>query len=371
MPRRQFRTKSPAYPYALNRASEYARGLAAWYPMIFPGSGRVYDLADSGLSLQGPTAGSASNFAWNEGAFDCNSAGKGADVIIPTSRRIDRPLTLCALVRVVGTPDQNANLIAITANNTDSSPFRLSGVLNVNGQFHADWTSGGGRTQVNSGVNYSSKLNGPPFWVVWVDTLTFHRLYLDGSLVIDDGTAALSLSGEYSATSLIGIGNYTPTNRASGIQLYDVRIYGRELSEREILALQNPGVRFDLYWERRRSVARSMVQNADAVIAARSGVQGASAVSKVAHASLSQRSGLLALGGLFAQARLIVRPLISGLAVVARTGAAAIAARVGLAARPFEPAKRISLKVTHQPVTRATAGDKAATAATVKVEPAE
>ena len=250
--RRHFRSKPPAQPYAINRDSWQAEALLAWFPMADPGSGGVFDLSGQ-YTLISPNAP-----AWRSGGFDCAATGRGAEMTLPTALRIPRPLTLAVFMEVVGSPDQFANIVALTANNTDSFPFVVHAVTNVNGNFTMQWWSDsqGDKFTTESGVTLSSKLNAAPFWLVFTDAPASHLLYIDGTLAAQDTNSHGTNANGYSSTSMLAIGNYTGTNRSSGIVIHEARVYGRVLSPTDVVALCQPGARFDLYAERRWAASK-------------------------------------------------------------------------------------------------------------------
>lgn len=168
------------------------------------------------------TAGGA-NFRGD--GLGCTSTGQGAEVLIPPALQFPTGITLACRVRPVTTPDASTTFWSITANNTNSAPFFVAGLILGGTSAYTLFNAAAGMT---TGVTATANVP-----VSFAGTVSASRAeaYING---ISKASGSGQITLTYNATSLLAAGNYTGINRKPASIIEYGYLYNRVLKPDQI-----------------------------------------------------------------------------------------------------------------------------------------
>lgn len=235
----------PRWPFTINRQSEQARGLLAWYPGAqAQNGGAALDLSGGGFN------GTVAAISSPPGpSFGVDQSGNEAFVystaLLPVNLDLAGPLTLCCWVYL----ESSASFHTFIAKRNGAAAnyaLRAGGVGIGDGKLSFYWNTGGFSVWQSTATVCSDRVNKLAHYAVSYTAGIDPVLYVDGIAVAGSFGAGTSTALTTNADPA-SIGYLPSDGEPMTGRIRDVRFYNRALSALEVGALYDPATRYELY----------------------------------------------------------------------------------------------------------------------------
>jgi hypothetical protein len=243
------RTLNLANP--VNRAAPLNRGRICWLMRPPHNSAKIFDIMRPSRRLSGnSTAGGyVSELRGLSRMSICGSTGVGDEVVADAALKLSHPISLAMTVQFRGTPTSNAGVFGVAFDNADGNPYLSYCFYTPTGTPALSVSAADGSTfrSFETGVTAAS-ITTPERWLGVIHGAGV-EIYRNGVNVLT--TAVARSSPNYSATSLLFVGDYSGINRNSNCNVSDGTIWNRQLSAsdaRQDYLAWKLGFRNELNW---------------------------------------------------------------------------------------------------------------------------